>query len=88
MIGSVCLCDRSVDRPIGDRLVIGILPITVLASGKPPAGRVPPIIDAIGVIGTSTISFRRRWEDLPPLLYLFGCGEAGYGVFVAPSVPA
>jgi hypothetical protein len=59
------------------------MPIMGFALGKPIASRLPLVIDAIGVIDTSTISLRRRREGLPPLHYLFGCGEAGYGVFVA-----
>jgi hypothetical protein len=88
MIGFVCLCSRSADRPIGDRLVIDTLPITVSSSNKPILCRLRLVIDEIGMIGTSTISLRRRWEGLLPLLYLFGCREVGYGVFVAAAVPA
>jgi hypothetical protein len=64
------------------------MPITVFPLSKAIAGRLRLVIDAIGVIGTSTISLWRRWEGFPPLLYPFGCREAGYGAFVAAAVPA
>ena len=60
MIGFVCLCSRSVDKPIGDRLVIGTLPITGFALGKNIADRLRLVIDGIGMIGTSTFSGGER----------------------------
>jgi hypothetical protein len=57
MIGLICHCSCSVDTPIGDRLLIGNVSITVFALSKPIAGHLGLVIDTIGVIAGPTPRF-------------------------------